>query len=713
MTLTVPRAGNIAGRAANVAGANPPAPVLGGLVEQLGSNIAERQAKLKLEQDAITQQRTQLDMARELGQARQEVDQISDPVAVEQTWTERAKDIRARYVDQIEDPDLRGRLDLAFTEMNDRHGLAVGSRAINLTRSQREAVWIDSRATITAEAARADEESFGILLELADASIEERLAAGDLDPATAAEQKQALRGDVYRARANQAISDDPEGFLAATAGASDYDVLGDGVAGLRLTAEREIARRADAAAKEADKAMDAQKKALKSRLTDQTSIFNSGLQASDEALLTDPAVLSIVQADPDLQKAHAEAMAAKSLRDELPNIRQMTPAQLRAEVQRERAQPKDQPFQGERVKVLESWLTTAEREWQADGVKAARAAGFNLADLPDLDPADPTDFAAAIDDRLSFDAWQRKNGYGGQAVFSGEEAARLKTVLAPEAPVEPKLALAEAIAAGAGPEARRVVGLVSSDPVFSRALNLIQQTGDRALAAEMLTGQQKEKLGTIGLPPKPQRQLTFAVITGGGLSADPAREAEIFEAASALYAARAAGVNPDGADSVLPFKDDDQAQQIFAQAVAEVTGAKPDRNGALTVGGLQDVNGAMVMLPKGMPRDVVTDAWEKIDRQLRGAVWDDRYQTWSFSGEAGDPLRALRGASIDPGAAPALGANARAQWSNARLRQVGESDVYELVISRNGRDTAVPVAGDDLGRAFRFRLPALIEGAQR
>lgn len=710
MSITIPHAGNIAGRSASI---EIEAPQSGAILADFGDKLAERAQREKDERDALTQQKVQLDMARELGQARLEVDQISDPATLGSTWESRASEIRARHLDQIADPDLKERLGLAFTEMNDRHGLAVGQRAIKLTQSQRAALWTDQRATITAEAGRADPESLSILLDLGESAIDERLAAGDLDPATAAEERQRLRGDVYSARARAQIEDDPQAFLDATAQKSPYDVLGDGLSDLRLSAEREIARRADAAAKEADKALDAQRKAIKTRLTEQTSIFNSGLSASDESYLKDPAVLALVEADPELAKVHGEAMAAKALRDEMPNIRQKTPAQLRAEIQREKATAKDQPYQAERVKVLESWLETAEKEWKADGVSAARAAGFKLDPLPPIDPADPSAFAAALDDRLTFDAWQRKNGYGGQAVLSAEEKAQIKAVLDPEAPVGPKLALAQAVAAGAGTDARRVATLMGGDPVFSRALRVVQDSGDRSLAEQILTGQQKLKLGTVSAPPATQRQLVFAEVTGGALSADPAMEREIFEAASALYASRAAGVNPDGNDSVLPFKDDDEARSMFAEAVAEVSGAKPDRNGALTVGGVQEINGSAVVLPKGMPRDVVADAWENISTQLRGGVWDDKYQTWSFAGEAGDPLRALRGASIDPGAAPALGGNAAAQWANARLRRVGESDVYELVISRAGRDIPVPIAGDDLGRAFRFRLPALIEGAQR
>lgn len=709
MPITVPQAGNVAGRAAQI---RVEAPETGAIIAEFGSRMAGHFERVKSERDAIQQQRAQLGMARDMAMARQEVEQTSDPVELGTTWQQRSAEIRAKYLDQIQDPAMKERLGLAFEEIDGRHKLAVGNRAIALTKSQREADWIDHRAAITAEAGRADPESFDLFLELGEQEIETRLATGDIDPAQAARERQALRVDLYGARARQAIADDPEAFLAQ-ADAGGFDALGDGLADIRLTAERELARRNDAAAKEADQQLAAQKRAVRARLSDQAQLFDKGLSASDEAMLTDPNILAIVNSDPDLQQAHAQALAAKALRDEIPNIKQKTPAELRAEIAREKATPKDRPDQAARLAVLESWLDKAETEWASDGVKAARSAGWNLAPLPDIDSADPSALAGALTDRLNFDAWQREKGFNApQAVLSSDEQTRLKAVMAPTADVAPKLALAEAMAA-TGPDARRVAGIVGKDPVFKRALSILQTTGDRDLAAELLAGQQKEALGTVSLPPKTQRQLTFAAITGGAYSSDAATEAEIFEAASALYAADAAGVNPDGADSPIPFKDDTEAQDRFARAIARVSGATADAAGELTVGGLQKVNGAKVILPRGVSREATEDAWEAIDVQLRGGVWDDRYQSWSFAGEAQDPLRALRGASIDPGAAPALGPDAAARWSGAQLRRVGESDVYELVINRNGREMTVPIGGDANGRAFRFRLPKLIEGSQR
>jgi hypothetical protein len=714
MTLTVPRAGLTAGRAANAAGMPVAEPQTGGLLADLGNAILEKQARLRAERDDLLMQQTNLDMARDLGRARLDVDQISDPDELDRSWQERSQAIYAERVATIKDPQLRQKAELDWQRLNDRQSLAVGERAISLTQSQRAAKWVEHKTLITAEAATADPETFGIYLEQGLAAIDARLAYGDLTPEQAALERGALQSDMLASRATQAISTNPDAFLAAVE-AGEYNGLGgNDLTRFRSSAEAERARRAEAAQKAADQQLDQQRAALKKRLTQQSDIFDAGLSATDEALLTDPNVVALVNTDPDLQQAHAKAMAAKSLRDEKPNIRQMTPAELRAQIEAERNTPKDMPFQAERVKVLEGWLAKAETEFSADGIKASRAAGLPVPDLPELDPANPQTLAEGFAQRLTYDAWQRKQGYAApQAILSGDEQARFKAVLDPRADVPAKLALAEAVARGAGPEARRLAGIMGADPVFNRAVRIVQETGDRDLAQQILKGQQKEALGTVSLPPKAQRQLLFAEVTGGAFSGDSAREAEIMEAASALYAAEAAGVNPDGENTVLPFTQDTEAQDLYRSAIARVTGARPDRNGDLSIGGLQEVNGARVVLPKGIGRDMVEDAWDRVDAQLRGGVWDDRYQSWSFAGEAADPLRALKSASIDPGAAPALGANARGQWQGARPRRVGESDVYELVITRNGRDVPVPIEGDPQGRAYRFRMRSLIEGAQR
>lgn len=711
MTLTVPRAGVIGGRAPNAAGMPVAEPIVGSLIADLGDAILQKQAKLREERNQIALQKTNLDIARDLGRARIEVDQINDPDALDQAWQEQSARIYAERVATIADPDLRAKAELDWQAMNDRQSLAVGQNAVTLTQSQRAANWIEMKTQITAEAATADPETFGIYLEQGLAAIDART---DLTPEQAAIERQSLQSDMYASRATQAITADPDAFLAAVE-SGEYNALGgDALTRFRSSAQAEKTRRAEAAQKAIDVEVAKTDKALSTRFGQITDLASNGLIASDEALLNSPEVQSRIAANPELLVKHAEAQAALALRAEIPGIAQLTPDQLKAAIAAERATPKDQPFQAERVKVLESHLAKAETAWATDGVAAAKRAGLSVPSpvLPDADPANAGALAQALSDRLTFDDWQRSKGYGAtQAILSVEETAKLKAVVKPEADVSGKMALAEALAAGAGVRSREVTAVIGTDAVFNRATHILRNTGDRDLAAAILNGQQKEALKNVSVPPLAERQRLFSEVTRGVFDNNPALAAEIMAATNALYADGASATVPDG--DLISFKDNDDAQDLYRTSLARITGAQPDRNGQLTIGGLQEVNGAGVVLPAGVAREAVEDAWDKVDIQLRGGVWDDRYKSWSYSGEEADPLRALKSASIDIGAAPALGGDPRRQWLNARPRRVGESDVYELVITRNGRELPVPIEGDPAGRAFRFRLKPLIEGAQR
>lgn len=702
VSLTVPRAGLSGGRAANAAGMPVAEPVVGDLLAGLGNSILEKQAKVRAERDQLALQQANLDMARDLGQARLEADQLTDPDQLDQTWQQRSQEIYANRVETIKDPELRKKAQLSWQEMNDRQSLAVGQRAVSLTQSQRGAQWVEMKTQITAEAATADPETFGIYLDQGLAVIDARLAVGDLTPERAATDRQALKADMYSSRAAQAISADPEAFLAAAETGAFNELGGDRLTDFRLAAQREVKRREDAAIKVAEAAATQRAKAIDDRLDVMTSLMLDGFSVEDEAALKDPEV----QARPKF----AAALAAQSLRNEMPNIKQMTPQELRAAIAAERAAPKAHKYQAQRVAVLSKWEEEASKLWNTDAATAAQKAGLPIPALPAFDPANADAFAAGLGQRLGFDAHQRGKGYSqGQAVLSAEEKAQLKAVIAPEADVAPKVALAEAIIAGTAGKPAAVTRIIEADPVFRRATSLLGQTGDRALVAQMLEGQQKEKLGTISLPPKPQRQLILADVLGSAYAGMPAQEAEIMEAASALYAADAAGINPDGEQTI--FKDDTEAQDLFRTAVKRVTGATADRNGDLTIGGLQEVNGASVILPAGVPVADVERAWDVVDTHLRGGVWSEQYQSTDFSDTNGaDPLRSLKAASIDQ-SAPDLGPDAYARWRDAKPVRVGDSDVYELVIERGGRTYKVPRAEDAQGRAWRFRMTDLIRGA--
>lgn len=710
MSLTVPTAGNIAGRSATI---TVQAPDTGAIISEFGSKVLDLAGQWKAEQQDVDTRRAALGITRDLGQARLEVEQLP-PDQIGPAWDAKLAEITSTYLPRDAagnltiDKTQADTLGLTITELSDKHTFALSEKAITLNRQQREADWLKLKDDLTTEAVTADPDTFGALLSLGEQEIDARVAKGYIDPATAEAEKQALRQTVYTGRADASIMEDPQAFLNAS-DAGEWNALGaDGLSQRRLAAERELARREKEAATAAEVAGRERNDAIGRRLKEIGSIAKSGRVASDEAFLTAPEVMG----HPD----YAETMAAVALRDEMPGIRQATPADLEAAIAAEEANTVTHPYQTERLAVLRDWHDKAVADYGKDAVGTAQTRGLPVPDLPAFDPAQPEAFANGIAARLSFQPFMREKGYTtGQAVFSATELASLKPVLDPKADTGPKMALAEAIVAGSDKRPQAVIGLLDADPVFARATAVLASTGNAALAEEMLRGQQKVALGTVAMPAEKTMQLTFDDITGGMFNANPAQKAEIIGAARALYADQAAGLDPDTAGTTGSiWSTDPAAVELFSASVQRVMGATPDATGALTIGGVQEINGGLVALPVGMPKAKVEEAWDNLDAQLRGQRWNPELQSWDSSAmdTPPDPLRAFKAAAID-GSAPDLGADPSGWINQAQLVRVGETDVYEMRVTVDGRSYTVPRADDPTGTAFRFRLPALIREARK
>lgn len=732
MSLTVPQAGVIAGRSADVRVATPD---IGDAVAEFGRSIMQREQKLKDERNQLTARRTQLDIARDLGQARQEVEQSSDPDEIDSAWQAKSAEIRARHLGPDEngqpryDAKTAAELDLSFTELNDRHGLALGNRAIGLRQSQREAAYVDFQADITARAAVADPDTLGAYVDMGAAAIDDRLATGGISPEQAAKEKAALSESIYSARAKQMILDDPDGFLAATqpddqGGVGPWAAMGSGLADYRISAQREVDRRAAAAAEDAKAEVKLQNTAITKRLTEMTGLFSEGHTVTDEQYLVSPELAE--NPDPEVQKALAEAKAGQSLRDETPGIQSMTVAQLNAAIDAEMSRPKTQEWETERVTVLRKWRDELEAKADSDYISVARQAGQNPPDLPDFDPENPAAFVDGLAKRIAYDAdATSRSRTRTQAIVSQDEKARLKAVLDPKADPGPKIALARSLLAASGDKFDRVAGVLEADPVFTRATRAMAATGNPALAESILRGQQKAQLGSVNLPSEKQMVSIFDQQTGGAFDGSPKMKAELIGAARALYADSASGVNPDGADSIIPFMDDEDAQNLFYTSVQRVLGVSADGGGKLTVGGLQEVNDRPVWLPPGVSARDADQAWEALGHLAGGATRNAGYNyeagdysaNWDYSGAdqrpAAERLAVFYKAGIDKGRVPEFGKDPTRWFPSAfpvkardpRTGAVAEGDSYELHYLRNGRAYPIP---DQYGYPYRFSLKQLL-----
>jgi hypothetical protein len=709
MALTIPKAGIVAGRAAQV---NIPTPDIGTPLSQLGQSMAEVGGRYMAERLDHQGKKIQLDIARDMAAARLEAEQLGDPAAIGAFWERRQAEISAQYLDGQDEngnprvpPQLRGGIELTLGELGNRHVDALARKSAGLVQSQRQAQWIELSNQVAVDASKADPETAGGMLEVAEAAIDNQVAAGDMTPAEAARQKIALRETVASARATTQMETDPEAFLKAAAEGQFDDLGAEKLATRQAQAQAEIYRRAAAETKAAEVEAKARDAAIGKRLGEMTDLFAGGFKVVDEDYLTDPEVVA--------HEKYPAARAAQELRDEIPNLKQLTPAELTAAIAAEEAAPKTSKYQVERVAQLRAWRDQAEKRWTTEAKVVAGEAGMKPPPLA-FDPAAPQAFTDALGAALSFDAMATQDGYTEtQALVTPAEKAALAKVIDPKADTAPKLALVNSIVAGAGAGARRVLTVLDADPVFRRAVWTVQNLGDQDLAEGLLRGQQKAALGTVTMPAPRMMQQAFDAVTGGAFDDRPDVKKAMMDAAAALYADGASGIDPES-QSGQSFLDDSAAIDLFTSAVQRVTGATPDRNGKLTVGGVQQINDGYVSLPVGIAAAQVETALESLDYHLRGQRRTAQGWDSSATDAPPDPLRAFRAASVD-GRLPDLGANPAATLAGLQMQRVltrtgEETDQYRFVRTVNGR--AYPVA-DAKGVEYRFRLPALIREAGR
>lgn len=708
MPLTIPKAGTISGRAPQLQVAEPQGAAV---LAEFGNRMLEKGMQWKAEQRAMKTRQDELNSARDLGRARLKVEQIGDPAQIGPTWDAEFAEITSRYITPDTDPEVAAQLKLWMQGLGDRHAEALAEKTINLGRSQQEAMWIDMRQLITTEAATADPTTFQALIEMGEASIDERAAKGLIDPAKAAEEKQALRSEVYSARAMTAIEADPAAALAA-AEAGEFTALGaEGVAKLKLDAKTEIDRRAAAQAKADEVASKARTDAVDKRLKTIGDLALDGRIAVDEADLANPEAQQSAE--------YPRARAAVELRKEIPGLRMMTVAELDTLIETETKRPIKEPWENERLTALRDLRDKKAAAYDTDPKAAAVADGMPVPEMPSFDPADPGAFAAALAAAGSFDGFLREKGYTRRsALFTTDQKAELKAVIDPKADAAPKVALAEAILQGTDGNPAPVLAAMEADLVFRRGLKVLDLTGDRALTEEILRGGQKVEGKTVVLPSRNEQVLAFDALTGGTFADAPALKEEMMAAAVALYADGAAGIDAE-TTATEGWIADGEAYALYQKSVQRLLGALPDDNGELTVGGIQEVNGALTVLPRGLSVRQVETGFDALSNRLMGGVLSQGYNmatadyspSWDFSGADAMPpearLAPFKAASLY-GGIPDFGADPSAFFAGLSLHRLGETDVYEFRYLDRGR--SVTVRQTD-GYPYHFRLADLMREA--
>ncbi len=710
--LTVPRAPATVGRAAQVD--TTPIAGDGGLIAEFGNRMLEKGLQLQAQRRERAVRKLQLDMARDMGMAKLEAEKITDPTQVGPFWDAKTAEFNTKYVEEQTDPEIRSVMELAVQGSADQHAVDLAGKVETLERSQTEADWITARGQIVLDTSRADPTTLEAMLGQGEAWIDSLAEQGILDPAKAASEKEAFRQEVYANRARAAIQDDPDAFLAAAA-AGEYDHLG----GTALTtsmvaAKSESDRRATRAASDQEKILD-------DRLSNMTKLYYAGETVADGAFLQSP--------EAKARPGWAPAMAAKALAEEFPGFKKLPISEQNRIIAAEAARPKVHDWEAKRGEVLRAWRDEAAQDWVKDPGQAAKNAGLEYTDLPDFNPTDPGAFAAGLKGRIRDDKFFAENGYTKNvpAVLTKDEKAALKPVLDKAAPAGPKVALAGSILEATDGRPEKVLAALGGDPEFNRAVKVLGLTGDAALTEAILRGGQKIAGQTVVLPSRKDQIATFDAITGGMFDDAPEVKEEMMAAALALYADEAAGV--DGETLTKEgWIADGTAYNIYGNALQRLTGAQPDRNGKLTVGGIQELNGGLVALPPGVSVQDAEQGWDDLSHRLAGSVWDtSRGQgEWiSAAPEGFDAPEArlkeapgeearfapFKAASVF-GGIPDLGKNPAARMATLTPQRIGESDVYRLVYDDgSGRMTVVGQAGTD--HEYWFRLSDLLRGAKQ
>jgi len=709
MSLTIPKAGVVAGRA--------PA-----LQEQGGVNAGDLMAAAgdaalaigtSLENDRLSReaQRLQVDMSKDFNDLRLEVQKVGSPDQIDAVWQNGTAALRQKYLEgQHEDgrpyvdPKNQERFGLAFDELNNRHGYTVGAAALQARQSEREGTWVEFQHQAgNAAALSTDPEMRNVIFARSDAMLADMVASNTITAEEAAKRRLALRSDVSNASAIEVVSNDPRGFLIAAENGDYADLGAEAVARYTVRANAAIAAADAAAEKEVERAQTEATNAIGSQLKDYQAIFDAGRVVVDEAFLSRPDV----QAHPEF----AKTQAALGLSLEIPDLPQKSPAELMALIADEKNRPVTKPFETERLPVLEAQLDKARAGWSGDPIAYAATVGMPVPELPEFDANNPRAFSAALGQRQAFSQQLVQSGYVQNArALTDAERAQINDLANPSHSPEDRVALASAIL-----PALRGVGVdnaneIVTDRVFLHVGEQIARgTIDRSVAVEAFRGQQVIEEGNVVLPPVADRtEATFQTVQDlfGRLPGGEKLQSSIVQTADAIYAARVRITDPTA----------DIDEDLYRQSFHEAMGGSGQFDGRNAMGGVQNFNGKPTIMPRGINADAVDDA---IGFLATEGNMSDGLLDRTAEGGVGAIMRAskpeiatqrLTAISMS-GKPPIIGGKPATQedLADAELFAVGD-DRYIFVFQTAAGQRAVY---DEDGEPYQFSLMGLLREVNR
>lgn len=723
MTLTVPTAGVSGGRSAQL---QFEAPQTGAVLEQFGNVMKGVGDKLESQRLNLEMSKLQLGMTRDMDQLRLKYQNVGDPDQIDAGWAADINALKASYFDgKTEtgrarvDPKIRDQFGLMFDDLSEKHAFALGTQALAMRHSQTIATGIEYRNEIVKQASVADAATRDTLYEQGAEGIDREVAQGIKSPEQGANEKIALREGIEKNAAGYMLQDDPQGLLETLDAGELSSLSAEDRVAFSDHAKGEIARREKAASEKAVADNKEQVAGWKKQITDGIGVVEKGGRWADAAVLDNP---EIAAALPD---EVAQARGAISLQNDGKNVNSMTLDDLKAERDTLKGKAVSKPWQTDRLTYLNARIDTVEKGLATDPSALWQKSMPDI--LPPLDLSDPQKAAAGLVGRIArTDHLVATKHMAKAAYLSDAEKAALKPLLAPEAATDDRMAWVQALVSADPAKAATIAAAVGGSKALQQSIELLADGIDPNIVRPILNGEAKIAAGVASAPASKNSQMLFGDVTGGAFANDPQGGAKVKAAADALFADAAGGIDPDETSDV--WGPDGPARQKYTDAIQEVTGATRDADGNFTIGGVQEIRGRRIPLPRGVPADDFSRALDLVGEQLAGG---DVFGENSNAGmtllpapDAGpkadlpkvDPYRGLKAASLRAGAYPDFGANGAdpaSTFEGVRVEPAGGvgQDAYVFVRTTDrGIDRIVT---DQNGQEFYFSASGLIKQVPR
>lgn len=622
--LIVPKSPIQGGAAAQV---RVEASSVGAAVSDFGATVFGNAMKIRDEQDARALSQARLDMQRGMSDLRLEFEQVSDPSIINNNFQPRVADMRQNIVGGLTER-LQSRAGQAFDELSQRHAAALGARAVNLHQDQMLANLSTQRSLAIEAGANADE---GLretnAMQYAD-GIEEALNSGAITHQQAVEMMATYTRDADTTAATNLLNTDPAALAAALRAGEFAGIVGN----QRPT----LLARADAAAATlANRAETAANKLAATQLDNVIDAANQGRIFENETDILDTPEFR------DHPKFN-EALAAVNLRDDRPEIAQMTPDQLRAAIAEERGKTVANGYDNDRLKAMEAILASSEAGWKNDPVAQAESVGLMPPTAPeDIANADEQTLVNFFAARADFANEQVEGGYTETPVFfTADERAQIAALAAADQDPASRVRLAAMISSGFGDNAQQALTNLGADTVFAHMAGLVASNGNPNSAEMAFRGQQAIEAGSVILPTPTEAKAiirsTLAPQFRGVAGADAIVE-NLMDVSTAIYADMAR-------------EEADFDANLFNQALNLALGQSSTASNTPT-GGMAEINGQATILPVGMAANDVQNALIFVESQFRrqrsgdeSAVPTELMTAAGMSGEAptfgGEPINA-------------------------------------------------------------------------